>query len=166
MRPHVEPDSQGATQVETGTTPNKYQVSSIKHPLVEALELHPRTLLGLADPLLPPSCANASGRGKKTERERENSTPFQPHRADAGAATTSPGRSYNQIQIHLSICRTQHQKSWKHQVGNRQEHCSGDIHVNPKRSSSNPGQQLETIVATSDEEQITGNDEAPSGRGS
>ena len=27
------------------------------------------------------------------ERERESMTPFQPHRADAGAARTSPGRS-------------------------------------------------------------------------
>ena len=36
----------------------------------------------------------------ESERERERGrefTPFQPHRADAGAARTSPGRSYGDL---------------------------------------------------------------------
>ena len=36
----------------------------------------------------------------KREREREREfTPFQPHRADAGAARTSPGRSHKRVSI-------------------------------------------------------------------
>ena len=44
--------------------------------------------------LLPPSLSQ-----HEREREREF-TPFQPHRADAGAARTSPGRYHNRVFNH------------------------------------------------------------------
>ena len=33
------------------------------------------------------------------EREERKLTPFQPHRADAGAARTSPGASHNRVLV-------------------------------------------------------------------
>ena len=57
------------------------------------------------------------------------------------------------------LSRIQHPKKSRNQGVNRPGQCIGDIRVPPKRTSSNPGQQLITILERRDREQSIGNDQ-------
>ena len=75
--------------------------------------------------------------GREREREREF-TPFQPHRADAGAARISPGRSHYTVLVF---------------VYNNARETRIDI---TSKDRSNPGQQLLKLVKVGVKEQSIG----------
>ena len=66
------------------------------------MEVHPQSY---TRPKIPAGAAQASRAQGEIERHRESITRFQPQRADAGAARTSPGRSQSARKQKLLIVK-------------------------------------------------------------